>query len=183
MLVPLGWHLSHSTLCCAAVALSEGSGKQSTEHVLSVSYVFRKYMNVHTCRGIHHNGMQGWLLPKTRQSPLRLGLPLEESVEQSVLETISLVHLARCLQCCSGNERNVPRKAGSKVTAQSAPESAGLVECRVPGCLDFCLSSSQKIRLADPTDSGLQRCAIMGVFPEQQRQSEPNRGTNTWEEF
>lgn len=93
--------------------------------------------------------MQGRLLPKMREWMLRL--PLEESRKQSLLETLCLVHLPRCLQRCSGNERSVLREAGRKMTARMPPESAGLVECRVPGCLDFCPSLSQKMRLADPT--------------------------------
>lgn len=63
------------------------------------------------------------------------------------------------------------------------PESAGLVECRVPGCLDFCPSPSQKIRLADPTQLRGPALHNREGFSRAGAAERSNRCTNTWVEF
>lgn len=60
--------------------------------------------------------------------------------------TICLVHLPGYLWCCLWN-RMCPA-CGSKMTPQSTQSTAGLMESS-PSCLDFVLSVSQKIRIAD----------------------------------
>lgn len=105
--------------------------------------MFHKYVNVHTCIGRRVGAMQGRLLPKMREWTLRL--PLEESRKQSLLETICLVRLPRCLQCCSGIEQSVLREAGRKMTARYAPgisRPGGMQSPRLLRLLPFSLSEN-----------------------------------------